>query len=109
MDAQKAGAEFLLKHRVERLLFSTISSKQIPSIKTLDEFSYSLARTRCVGALLKSETGELRIVHASKAVCLSGGSVCSPAVLMRSGLTNPNIGQNLHLHPVRPRARSAPS
>ncbi len=33
-------------------------------------------------------------------VVVAGGSVESPALLLRSGLTNPNIGQHLRLHPV---------
>lgn len=38
-------------------------------------------------------------VHA-KAVVVSAGTIHTPAVLRRSGLTNANIGANLHLHPV---------
>ena len=39
------------------------------------------------------------IVKASK-VIVSAGTLHSPLLLLRSGLTNPNIGRNLHLHPV---------
>ncbi|MCZ6529746.1 MAG: FAD-dependent oxidoreductase [Chloroflexi bacterium] len=36
----------------------------------------------------------------SKRVVVAAGSVHSPALLKRSGLTNPNIGNHLHLNPV---------
>lgn len=35
-----------------------------------------------------------------KAVVLAAGAIHTPAVLLRSGLRNPNIGRNLHLHPT---------
>ena len=35
-----------------------------------------------------------------KAVVSAAGAIHTPALLKRSGLTNPNIGQNLFLHPV---------
>ncbi|KAI2618190.1 long-chain fatty alcohol dehydrogenase [Hypoxylon sp. NC1633] len=41
-----------------------------------------------------------RLVHVkAKKVILSSGALNSPLVLLRSGLQNPNIGKNLHLHP----------
>jgi hypothetical protein len=33
-------------------------------------------------------------------VVVSGGSINSPAILLRSGLKGSRIGKNLHLHPV---------
>jgi len=38
-------------------------------------------------------------VHA-RAVVVAAGSIGSPALLLRSGLTNANIGRHLHLHPT---------
>ena len=36
----------------------------------------------------------------AKVVVVSAGSIHSPAILKRSGLENPNIGNHLHLHPT---------
>ncbi|KAI3792894.1 hypothetical protein L2E82_06785 [Cichorium intybus] len=36
----------------------------------------------------------------SKVTIISCGAMCTPQLLKRSGLKNPNIGKNLHIHPV---------
>jgi choline dehydrogenase-like flavoprotein len=46
-----------------------------------------------------SRGGHQVVVRASRVV-VAGGSIESPALLLRSGLDNPNIGRHLHLHPV---------
>ncbi|CAO3620286.1 unnamed protein product [Cunninghamella blakesleeana] len=46
-----------------------------------------------------STVREKRIICAKK-VIVSGGSLQSPGVLLRSGLKNKNIGQHLNLHPT---------
>jgi choline dehydrogenase-like flavoprotein len=46
-------------------------------------------------------TGERRrVVVRAPLVVVAGGAVESPALLLRSGLDNPNIGRHLRLHPV---------
>lgn len=42
--------------------------------------------------------GKKLIVKGSKIIC-SGGSINTPALLLRSKLPNKNVGKNLHLHP----------
>ena len=41
-----------------------------------------------------------RVVVRAPTVVVTGGGVESPALLLRSGLDNPNIGRHLRLHPV---------
>jgi choline dehydrogenase-like flavoprotein len=41
-----------------------------------------------------------KVVVRAPLVIVAGGSVESPALLLRSGLENPNIGRHLRLHPV---------
>lgn len=36
----------------------------------------------------------------SKVTIVACGAMCTPQLLKRSGLKNPNIGKNLHIHPV---------
>lgn len=51
--------------------------------------------------LTYSPDGHLRRVTVkAKWVIAAAGSLHTPALLLRSGLTNGNIGANLHLHPV---------
>ena len=46
-------------------------------------------------------TGERRkVVVRAPVVVVAAGAVESPALLLRSGLSNPNIGKHLRLHPV---------
>lgn len=55
------------------------------------------------GAALEvsASNGTRRLVTVkARAVVISAGSLHTPALLMRSGLENPNIGKNLHLHPT---------
>ncbi|HYG58311.1 MAG TPA: GMC family oxidoreductase N-terminal domain-containing protein, partial [Symbiobacteriaceae bacterium] len=43
--------------------------------------------------------GHPLLVRAPRVV-MAAGAIGSPAILLRSGLDNPNIGRHLHLHPV---------
>lgn len=55
------------------------------------------------GAELIVEDAEGRrhpVTVRAKVVVVSAGAIHTPALLLRSGLTNANIGANLHLHPV---------
>ncbi len=43
---------------------------------------------------------QLRITVRAKCVVVAGGAVQTPALLLRSGLRHPHLGQHLHLHPT---------
>jgi choline dehydrogenase-like flavoprotein len=49
---------------------------------------------------VEAHAGGHRVIVWAPTVVVAGGSVESPALLLRSGLDNPNIGRHLHLHPV---------
>jgi long-chain-alcohol oxidase len=69
-----------------RLLFTEASAPSIPTLQNLASFTYTASRTRCIGALIEYIDGSQSVIFAKTAVCVSGGSICSPAILLRSGL-----------------------
>jgi choline dehydrogenase-like flavoprotein len=81
-DAHERGARIVVHAQVERVLHR-----------------YGVA----TGALVtvEDEHGARHevTIHA-KAAVVAAGTIHTPVLLMRSGLSNANIGANLHLHPV---------
>ena len=61
-----------------------------------DRVTYAAGRVTGVEASSNGHALRIR----SPRVVVAAGSVHSPALLKRSGLTNPHIGRHLHLHPV---------
>ncbi|KAK4422437.1 Long-chain-alcohol oxidase FAO4A [Sesamum alatum] len=62
----------------------------------------SNGKKRAIGVAFAFNTPfgrEIGIVEADVTVAASG-AICTPALLKRSGLKNPNVGRNLHIHPV---------
>jgi long-chain-alcohol oxidase len=51
------------------------------------------------GVLARTDAGH-RLVVRSRAVVAACGALHTPALLKRSGLTNPNVGRHLRLHPA---------
>lgn len=68
----------------------------------LEENKNGDTRKRCLGvianAVNKKITIKLRIE--ASATIAAGGSLCTPPLMISSGLKNQHIGKNLHLHPV---------
>jgi choline dehydrogenase-like flavoprotein len=82
-DAHQAGTRIVVRCHVERVLLEGGTAVGV------------------AGWAPDDETGQRRSVQVrAKAVVVAGGAVESPALLLRSGLTNPNIGRHLRLHPV---------
>lgn len=82
-DAADANARFVVRCQVERV---TIAHGQATGVE---------------GWALDERTGQRRRVRVrAPIVVVAGGAVESPALLLRSGLRNPNIGAHLRLHPV---------
>ncbi len=76
-DAHDRGARIISGCHVERVLVS-----------------------RGQAAGVEANVAQHRVVVRAPTVVVAGGGVESPAVLLRSGLDNPNIGRHLRLHPV---------
>ncbi len=76
-DAVAAGAEIVVNCEIDRVLI---------------EHNAAVGVTGTAGA---------HTVHIkAKRVIVAAGAIHTPAILLRSGLTNPNIGRHLRLHPV---------
>ncbi|KAK6527434.1 hypothetical protein TWF694_004423 [Orbilia ellipsospora] len=84
-EAKKRGARFIQGFDVDRLTF--------------DESGNATG----VEGFWRSGPDEKNIkkviIRAEKVIC-SGGSLNTPAILLRSGLSNPWIGKNLYMHPI---------
>jgi choline dehydrogenase-like flavoprotein len=82
-DAHDRGARIISGCRVERVL---------------------VRQGRAAGVEARVAGGQVgrqhRVVVRAPIVVVAGGGVESPALLLRSGLDNPNIGRHLRLHPV---------
>jgi long-chain-alcohol oxidase len=77
-DAQNAGARLVTETRALRVRIEGGSAK---------------------GVEARSRNG-CRVNVRCKAVIVACGAIHTPALLLRSGLRNENIGRHLHLHPV---------
>ena len=81
-DAHDAGTRIIVNAHVERVLHE---------------------RGQATGAELTVTNEDGTVQHVTvnaKVVVAAAGAIHTPALLMRSGLTNPNIGQHLRLHPT---------
>lgn len=81
-DAARAGARFMTGFSCSQILFTDSLKTQACGIE---------------GVVTKSGQ-QVKIL--AKHVVISGGSLNTPTILLRSGLSNPQIGRSLHLHPV---------
>lgn len=93
-DAEKAGAKFIEGFDAEKIIFENINGKKVATgVKGLWK-----SRDSNGGVSGPSKTTREVIIKA-KRVIVSCGSLQSPLLLLRSGLKNPQIGRNLHIHP----------
>ncbi|MFN8372728.1 MAG: GMC family oxidoreductase [Anaerolineae bacterium] len=81
-DAHERGARIVVQAHVDKLLHSggRISGAQL--------------------SVQDGSGGRFGVTVKCKAVVLAAGSLNTPAIMLRSGLSNPNIGMNLRLHPT---------
>jgi choline dehydrogenase-like flavoprotein len=81
-DAYNKGARIVVRANVRRVLYEQ-----------------GIVRGAVVEAEDANGKTHLLTIRA-KIVVVSAGTIHTPAILLRSGLQNPNIGANLHLHPT---------
>ena len=93
-DAERAGAQFLEGFDARQVIFSNIRGKRtatgVEGIWTSRDSNHGVSGKDRVSR---------RVIIKAKRVIVSSGTLQSPLLLLRSGLKNPHIGRNLHLHP----------
>ena len=94
-DAERAGAQFIEGFEASKILFENVEGKQTAT----GVEGIWLSRDSKGGVSGTDRTSRPIIIKA-KRVIVACGTLQSPLLLMRSGLKNPQIGRNLHLHPT---------
>jgi hypothetical protein len=94
VDAANAGAIFMEGFRADRVLFTETNDIRVASGV---EGTWT-SRDSYLGLNGQGAVRRKLIIQAKKVVVASG-ALQSPLLLLRSGLDNPQIGRNLHLHP----------
>lgn len=94
VDAAKAGATFMEGFQADQVLFTKAKGRQVASaVKGTWRSRDSYLGLSGGGAV------ERKVMIKAKKVVISAGTLQSPLLLLRSGMQNPQIGRNLHLHP----------
>ncbi|KAJ1324628.1 long-chain-alcohol oxidase [Microdochium nivale] len=95
--AARAGAEFVEGFTVDKVTFDDFASGK----KATGVVGRWVSRDRD-GGLNGPLSGRTTrdVVIKAKRVVVSAGTLWSPVILRKSGLANPQIGRNLHMHPV---------
>ena len=94
-DAARAGARFIEGFHAERVVFKTIDGKKVTT-----GLIGSWASRDINGGVAGEPTTRRKLIIKAKRVIVSAGTMQSPLLLLRSKLSNPQIGRNLYVHPV---------
>lgn len=94
-DAAAAGAQFIEGFEADQVMLENMMSQ-----KTATGVKGRWTSRDSSGGVSGDERTSREVIIKAKRVIVSGGTLQSPLLLRRSGLTNPQIGRNLYLHPV---------
>ena len=93
-DAEKAGAKFVEGFHARKVIFEHVNNS-----KTVTGVLGTWTSRDRNGGVSGNDRYSREVLIKAKRVVVSCGSLESPLLLLRSGLTNSQIGRNLHLHP----------
>jgi choline dehydrogenase-like flavoprotein len=94
-DAARAGTKFIEGFHAEEILFSRKGGAQVAT------GVMGTWKSRDInGGVAGEPVTHRKVIINAKRIIVSGGTMQSPLLLLRSGLKNPQIGRNLHVHPV---------
>ncbi|PON94805.1 Long-chain-alcohol oxidase [Trema orientale] len=90
VDAVENGAVLLTGCKAERFIMEE------------NKHGSGRRKKRCVGVMVRSLGNgvKMRLRIEAKVTISACGALCTPPLMISSGLKNRNIGTNLHLHPV---------
>lgn len=94
-DAARAGTQFIEGFHAEKIAFSNQHGKKVASGVLGTWISRDIN-----GGVAGSPLVRRKVLIKAKRVIVSAGTMQSPLLLLRSGLSNPQIGRNLYVHPV---------
>lgn len=94
-DAARAGAQFIEGFHAEKILFSDHKGT-----KTATAVQGTWVSRDSNGGVAGPPLVRRNVLIKARRIIVSAGTMQSPLLLLRSGLTNPHIGRNLYVHPV---------
>jgi choline dehydrogenase-like flavoprotein len=94
-DAARAGATFIEGFHAEKIIFTIQGGKKVA---TGLQGTWTSRDTH--GGVASTPLTTRKVIIKAKRIIVSAGTMQSPLLLLRSGLTSPQIGRNLHVHPV---------
>jgi choline dehydrogenase-like flavoprotein len=94
-DAAAAGAKFMEGFHAEKIIFTKRNREQVASGLLGTWTSRDIH-----GGVSGTPVTTRKVLIKAKRIIVSAGTMQSPLLLLRSGLTNTHIGRNLHVHPV---------
>jgi hypothetical protein len=94
-DAARAGAQFIEGFHAEKIVFSNEGGKRVAS-----GVSGTWTSRDANGGVASAPLITRKVMIKAQRVIVSSGTMQSPLLLLRSGLTNSQIGRNLYVHPV---------
>jgi choline dehydrogenase-like flavoprotein len=97
------GCRHGAKNSTDRTYLADATSAGARLVPRCDVTRVLIERGRAVGveaSAVGADGRAHRVIVRARVVIAAAGAIGTPVLLLRSGLRNPHVGRNLHLHPV---------